>query len=84
MNGDFQSPHSSLNSAAAQPYGAGCTYLLSREEEKDITGFLLTHVYLYDGADGCLEVVALGLGRVEYLHWVCPSGHGQQWAAVKV
>lgn len=62
----------------------GSPYLLSSEEEQDVALALLAHVDLDHGADGCLQVVPLGLGRVEDLHGVRAPGDGQQRAAVKV
>lgn len=60
------------------------SYLLSGEEEENIPFIHLTHVDLDHRADGCLQVVPLGLGRVEDLDGMRASGDGQQWAAVKV
>lgn len=39
---------------------------------------------LDDGADGCLEVVSLGLRGVEDLHGVCAPRNSQQGAVVEV
>ena len=48
--------------------------LLAGEEDEDVA-LRLAQVDLHNGADGRLEVVALGLGRVEDLDRVQTAGH---------
>lgn len=60
------------------------TYLLTSQKEKDITSNLFAHVNLYDGTDGGLQVVPLGLGSVEYLNRMCTARNIHQRGVVKV
>lgn len=60
------------------------SYLLSSEEEENVSFVRLTHVDLDHGPDGRLQVVPLRLRCVENLYGVRAPGDGQQWAAVKV
>lgn len=54
------------------------------EEEKNVSGNVLTHVYLYDSADSGLQVVTFRLGGVEDLHGVSAARHVHQRSVVKV
>lgn len=59
-------------------------YLLTSKEEQDVPSHLLTHVYLYDCADGSLQVVSLWLWGVKYLHRVCAARDIHQRCVVKI
>ena len=59
-------------------------YLLSSEEEQDVSLDLLTHVYLQHGAYSSLQVVTFWLRRVEDLHRVSTTRHAHQGRIVKV
>lgn len=59
-------------------------YLLTGQEEKDITSNLFAHVNLYDCTDGGLQVVPLGLGSVEYFNRMSSARNIHQRGVVKV
>ena len=60
------------------------TYLLTSEEEQNVTLFSLTHVDLQHCADGSLQVVTLRLWGVKYFHRVGPTRYTHQRCIVEV